>query len=141
MTATHPHYDAQAALLHEAIDDGQNAIGALSGASAAIGAAFRGFEVARADGELGPLAENLGSLLVLTQTIVNAVHDLTASAAAALAAPGLDSFGGCLDDLLRSRAAGDWIRVADLLEYQIPTLLAGWQSLFEALRRELQPAN
>jgi hypothetical protein len=128
----------QASLLQEAIDDAAGALGPLRAASAAMAGAFRRFELAQANDELSALAANLGSLLVLTETVSAALNGAGPAPQGIDAGAALTRFAGCVETLLAARTAEDWIQVADILDEDLPVMLDAWSTLLAAMRSVAQ---
>jgi hypothetical protein len=82
----------------------------------------------------------------LAESLLSLVALLAASAAAAgtsldaltlngqKVGPALVALDLALSPLLEAQAAGDWITVADILEYEIATSIPPMNDVFEALR-------
>jgi hypothetical protein len=126
-----PNIDMQA--IREAIAEAGAATIALRAASFEAGSLFRRFDVARANEDLSVLAQSLGSLLALSDAIASALTGLHGAADASLASHPVDAFGAPVERLLTARAASDCIRLADLLEHDLPAVLDHWEQWFASL--------
>lgn len=125
----------QVAAVAAAIDDSAAALPSVAAASRASGARFRQFDLTAASGELAAIAENLNSLLVLTDAIGTALWG--SDARRRLEGSGITRLAACVDGLIDARASSDWIQVADILEYDVPALVDCWSTLFAAMRKDL----
>jgi hypothetical protein len=123
-------------LLARVLDEGSSSLPALESSARELAQRFRGIDVSEASRGLVQLAESLLNLVAL----------LAASAAAAGApletltlngervGPTLVALDLALGPLLEAQVAGDWITVADILEYEIAPSIPPLSSVFEALR-------
>jgi hypothetical protein len=127
--------DIQAIL--DAVAEASAATMGLRDASASTGAAFRRFDVERAGEELVALAQNLGSLLALTEAIASALSGLHGMSGPGLPQHSTALFGAPLERLLAARAAGDCIQLADLLEHDVPAVLEQWSQWFMSCQSRL----
>jgi hypothetical protein len=125
-------------LLTQSLDEAVRAVGTLASAAERVGAAFRGFDIEQANLDLGELAQGLGTLIALAQALGQAAGvDLDV-----LATP--DGTGSKMiadlttqaESLIAASDGGDWITVADIIEYDLAPMLRQWSSLFDALRTE-----
>jgi hypothetical protein len=133
---------AHAAMVRDAIAEGIAAMQPLRQASVDIGGAFRQFDLDRANGELLALAQNLGSLLVLTETVSSVIAAPAKGQSPSAARSGsLQSINRCVEGLLGARSAGDWIQVADLLEHDVPVMLDRWKALLVSWQDEITPSS
>lgn len=130
------------ALVKAALDDASLALDSLARAADRLGLAFRGTDLAAANRDLAEFASGLRALLVVTGAVAGA--------------SGIDlaRLGGaehCASDLVRdlnqqaevlvdAQGAGDWITVADTIEFDVAGTLRQWPALLSALRPAPQPS-
>jgi hypothetical protein len=120
----------------EALDDATEGLRAIIDAAGHLGPAFRGFDVAEANRELGDLARGLGTLVA----IVQAVSEATGTSLDRIACSGttaaemIDELTKHADAVIAAQTAGDWITVADAIEYDVFPALQRWPELFEYFR-------
>jgi hypothetical protein len=123
-------------LLDNSVDEAIVAARALAAGAARLGGAFRGFDVSGANHDLVDMARGLGTLVAIVQTLSQAIGVSVDSVR------GGDRTGSQMiaelttqtDSLIAAQRDGDWITVADVIEYDIASALQRWPELFEALR-------
>jgi hypothetical protein len=127
-------------LFDDSVRDAIGAAGALAAAAERVGEAFRGFDVARANKDLQDLAQGIGTLVSVAQA-------LSQASGVALEKVGHDGRTACdmvetlgcqTDELIKAQESGDWITVADIIEYDLAPQLQGWPHVFESLRQSLR---
>jgi hypothetical protein len=125
-----------AELLLASIDQAVAAIDTLQRSAERIGAAFRGFDVSTANEELAELAGSLGTVVTITSTLSQAMGlnlgDLQCHGGRA--SQMIDELVGHADALISAQEIGDWITVADIVEYDVAPSLRRWPGLFDVLR-------
>jgi hypothetical protein len=130
-------------LLLSTIDQAVSAVDTLQQAAERIGASFRGFDVSRANEELANLAGSLGSVVTIASTLSQAIHvdlaDLPCAGGTAMRM--VDELTSHADALISAQEIGDWITVADIVEYDVAPCLRRWPSVFEALRQSVPGAE
>ena len=126
----------QLSAIADAIGEAVAALPTLAAAATESGARFRQFDLASAHDDLTALAQNLGSLLLLTDTVAGLLWGTAAYGQVQTA--GVPELATSVEALITARAADDWIQVADILEHEIPGLLDRWSQLFAAMSRELR---
>jgi len=98
-------------------------------------AAFRNADVADGHRQLGALLATVRTLVELTLATAAAANtdlsDLRCGDDTALGV--LGSTGVVLDTLAHHQRAGDWVALADELEYALAPSLLGWDAVFEAI--------
>jgi hypothetical protein len=128
--------EAPGALLGRILDEGVDSLPALEQAARALADDFRGTDMMQASRGLTQLADSLINLVTLIAASM-------AAAGAPLETLTLDgkSVGGhllaldaALAPLLEAHAAGDYITVADGLEYDVAPTIAPLADVIEALR-------
>ena len=123
-------------LLLTTIEDAQDAVNTLGVAAERIGAAFRGFDVTSANEDLGELARSLATLVTITADVSNAVGaDLAkVTCGGSSGAEMMSSLMSHTDSLIAAQEAGDWITVADIVEFDLAPGLRRWPVLLNELR-------
>lgn len=123
-------------LLRAALDVAVVAVDALGAAADRLGLAFRGADLSAANHDLADFAQSLGSLVAVTHTVATAsfvdlaaVKDDTASAMDML-----DDLSARTETLIGAQQTGDWITVADVIEYDISSTLRRWPAVLATLR-------
>ena len=125
------------ALLGRILDEGAASLPALEQSSVALAQAFRGTEVDQAARGLGQLAESLMNLVAL-------IAAATAAAGTRLDTLMLDgesvgttlvALDAAIGPLLEAHAAGDYITVADTLEYDVAPVIPRLLDVIDALRQ------
>jgi hypothetical protein len=125
------------ALLDDSVAEAVAAASALAAGAGRVGEAFRGFDVSRANRDLQELAQGIGTLVAVAHAMGQAVG----VGLEAVGQPGrtaadlVETLSSQTDELLKARESGDWITVADLIEYNLAPLLHEWPAVFEALRQ------
>jgi len=124
-------------LLDDSVNDAINATDALAVGAERIADAFRGFDVSHANQDLQELAQGLGTLVAIAQALGQAVgvslDRVTTDGTAA--SDMLALLCAQADELIAAREGGDWITVADIIEYDLAPQLRRWPRVFEALRQ------
>ena len=124
------------ALLAGVLDEASRSLPALAASACALAAAFRGAQVDGAARGLGQLAESLSNLvqLVAAAAAARALPLDSLVTAQGPAVPILRALDGHLTPILDAQRAGDWITVADILEYDIAPLMPRFEAVIDALR-------
>jgi hypothetical protein len=124
------------ALLTGVLDEASRSLPALTASAHGLADALRGAQVADATRGLGQLAESLSHLVQLVAASATArgiaLDVLTTAEGPAL--PLLRTLDGHLAPILEAQRAGDWITVADILEYDIAPLIPRFEAVVDALR-------
>lgn len=124
------------ALLLTTLEEADQASTALVGAAERIGVAFRGFDISSANDDLVEFAQGLSTMVTLANVISQAIgvpldglacNGTTGAAMIAELATRTES-------LIAAQEIGDWITVADVVEYDVAPALARWPALFSAMR-------
>ncbi|HEY3381262.1 MAG TPA: hypothetical protein VGK32_05800, partial [Vicinamibacterales bacterium] len=123
-------------LLLSSLDEAVGAANSLAVGAERVGESFRGFDVKTANEDLTQLAQGLGTLVAIVQALSQAVGvDLAnVSCAKGTGAQMIDELIAHADSLIASQSTGDWITVADVIEYDIAPALRAWPDLLDALR-------
>jgi hypothetical protein len=126
-------------LLEASLDEAAAAAGALATSAEKVGAAFRGFDVATAGQDLSQLAKGLSTLVMLAQTAGQAAGvDLQSlTCVCGTGTRMIEELSAHAEAVIRAQRAGDWIAVADVIEYDIAPALRSWPALFDALRQAI----
>lgn len=126
-----------AALLGRILDEGAASLPALEQSAVTLAQAFRGIEVANAARGLCQLSESLMNLVTLVAAAATAagarIDTLTHSGEAVGQA--LVALDDAVGPLLEAHAAGDYITVADTLEYDVAPAIPRLLDVIEALRQ------
>jgi|WetSurMetagenome_2_1015567.scaffolds.fasta_scaffold67991_3 hypothetical protein len=129
-------------LIASTVDHTLDAIDTLSRTAERLGGQFRGFDVSSANEELGQLAQSLGNMVTIAGTVSQAIGvnlgTLTCNGEPASAM--VDQLLNHADALISAQGIGDWITVADIVEYDIAPSLRHWPALFQALRAAVPAA-
>jgi hypothetical protein len=127
-------------LLESSVREAVAAAEALAAGARRVGDGFRGFDVSQANQDLVELARGLGTLVAILQALGHALGvsldslkcgDRTASRM-------IQELTAHADGLIDAQRAGDWITVADTVEYDLAPALEEWPKLFTALRGSIQ---
>jgi|WetSurMetagenome_2_1015567.scaffolds.fasta_scaffold123071_3 hypothetical protein len=127
---------APGALLDISIGEAVAAARGLAAGAERVGAGFRGFDVSRASQDLQELAQGIGTLVAVSQAIAQAVG-LPLEGVGQPGRTGADlvaSLSSQTDELIKARESGDWITVADIVEYDLAPLLHEWPAVLGAFR-------
>lgn len=122
-------------LVASGIEDATRAALELAGEAESIGASFRGYEVANANDRLSALAGGLGTFVSLADALSQATGVGLEQVAVdgGSAAQVVGELLGHIEGLLEAQRAGDWITVADILEYDVAPALHRFPGLFGVL--------
>jgi hypothetical protein len=128
------------ALLDNSIDEAIAASRALASGAERVGDAFRGFDVTRANQDLQELAQGVGTLVAIAQALSQAVGvGLEAVTCGGKSANDMvEALSSQVHELIVAREAGDWITVADTIEYDLAPSLHLWPGVFETLRQSVR---
>ena len=127
---------ARRALIDDALAQGIISCHALATAARDARALFRAGDVAAASRALVEFGEGIRSLVVL----VGAVAAACATAFDSIETKGrsvsdeVNDLIRQLEDVVAAQQADDWLTVADILEFEFESALAGWRERFAALR-------
>jgi hypothetical protein len=122
-------------LLRDCLLEAAGTVAALAAESIDVAIVFRGSQPQSGQGRLGGVAEQLGQLLLLVQTLQGPLGLVTSSAGEP--ADGerveLERLGVFVEDLIAGQRSADYQTVADTLEYDVTRFLQTWQARFERL--------
>jgi hypothetical protein len=123
-------------LLGRVLDEASATLPALAASCAELAGVLRGVQVDAAVRGLGQLAESLANLvqLVAASAAARGLALETLQTADGPALPVLRALDTQLAPLLEAQRAGDWITVADVLEYDIAPLMPKFDAVLDALR-------
>lgn len=123
-------------LLGNVLDEASRSLPALAASARELAAVLRGAQVDTAARGLGQLAESISNLVQLIAAAAAArgvaLDTLTTREGPAL--PLLRTLDAQMTPLLEAQGAGDWITVADILEYDIAPLMPRFDVLIDSLR-------
>jgi hypothetical protein len=124
------------ALLARVLDEASASLPAIAASCGELATVLRGAQVGAAVRGLGQLAESLSNLVQLVAACAAAqnVPLETLQTADGPALPVLRALDAQLMPLLEAQRAGDWITVADVLEYDVAPLMARFDAVLDALR-------
>lgn len=124
------------ALLLSTIEEACQASTRLAGAAERIGAGFRGFDISTANDDLVEFAQGLGTMVTLANVLAQAIGvDLQAVACDGMTgAEMIGELSTHAGTLVGAQEIGDWITVADVVEYDLVPALGRWPDLFAELR-------
>ena len=123
-------------LLAGVLDEASRSLPALAASALALASALRGAQVEHAARGLGQLGESISSLVQLVVAAATArrlpLEALQTREGPAM--PQLRALDAQLAPLLEAQRAGDWITVADILEYDLAPQMARFDAIIDALR-------
>ena len=124
------------ALLGEVLDEASRSLPAVAASACELASVLRGTEVAAAARGLGQLAESIGNLvqLVVAAAAARGRSLETLETREGPAMPLLRALDAPLLPLLEAQRAGDWITVADILEYDVAPLMPRFDAVLDSLR-------
>lgn len=127
-----------AALMDRCLEEAIAAIPPLAAVALAVGEAFRRAEHEAASGGLIELAEGLSSLVGIVGAAGLAFHvDLQhLRCGDQMAATVVNELGSYLDALVTAQEVGDWITVADVLQFDVEPALKRLAPVLESLRHD-----
>lgn len=130
-------------LLLSSLDQAVSAADALAQSAERMAAGFRGFDVSAANAELREFAGSLATLISFTTAICQATGvDLAGvDYEGAPAAQMVDELLAHADAMIGAQQVGDWITLADIVEYDLAPALGRWPGLFDALRARVPGAT
>jgi hypothetical protein len=123
-------------LLLRTLDDTSAAVDELCGAARRTSDAFRGFDIKTAQLDLAELAQGLMALTSIVRAMALSLHaslqalDCDGRSVAAI----MGEMLGYTEALIAAQQAGDWLSVADTIEYDIEPALGRWQGILGTLR-------
>ena len=125
-----------AALLAGVLDEASRSLPVLAASAVGLAETLRGAHVDGAARSLGQLADSLSNLvqLVVASASARGVGLEALRTAEGPALPILRALDAYLMPLLEAQQAGDWITVADVLEYDIAPLMPRFEAVVDALR-------
>lgn len=123
-------------LLAGVLDEASRSLPAVAASALALATALRGAQVDHAARNLGQLGESISSLvqLVVAAATARGVSLETLDTRDGPAMPLLCALDAHLVPLLDAQRAGDWITVADILEYDLAPQMPRFDALLDALR-------
>jgi hypothetical protein len=122
-------------LLRDCLLEAAGTVAVLTAEATDVAVVFRGNQPQAGQARLGGVAEQLGQLLLLVQTLQGPLRLVTRDAGEP--ADGerleLERLGVFVEDLIAGQRSADYQTVADTLEYDIAPFLQTWQARFERL--------
>jgi hypothetical protein len=130
--------DDRAEVVHATLDVAGAAVTTLSEAAGRLGMAFRGVDVTAANQDLAAFASSLSSLVEATNMVASILSvDLSRVGRGAPEPHNIVcQLAGCADDLINAHLNGDWMALADVIEYDVSASLNRWPALLDALREQ-----
>ena len=120
------------------LGDGAEGVRQLIGDVRTLADLLRGHDIAPAHLALAQLAQDLGALIVLVESLRAPVATI---APAALPSPEeVEQLARTLESIVAAQAGQDWLTVSDVLEYDLEPALAGWLTRFESASAALRVA-
>ena len=125
-------------VIHLCLGDGADGVRQLIDDVRALADLFRRRDIAPAHVAMAQLAQDLGALIVLVESLRAPVATL---APAALPSPEeVEQLARTLETVVTAQATQDWLTVSDVLEYDLEPGLAGWLTRFESASAALKAA-
>jgi hypothetical protein len=123
-------------LLGNVLDEASRSLPAVAASAIELAGVLRGAHVESAARGIGQLAETIGSLVQLVAAAASArgLALETLATADGPAMPLLRALDAQLPPLLEAQHAGDWITVADILEYDVAPLMPRFEAVIDRLR-------
>lgn len=123
------------ALIATCVNEARMALPMLAQAALRVGDGFRGHEIDEANRGLVELSEALGMLLSIVGAVSTALHiDLAGVHGDGRTASDLiDELTSHVEAVMASERAGDWMTVADILQYDIEPAIRRWAPALDAL--------
>lgn len=124
-------------LLSDCLLEAAGSVASLGAESSRVAGLFRSTDVADAQAGLAAIANELGQLMLLIQTLQGPLGVVTADEGAGASAfderAELDRLTGLLSSMIVAQEEGDYLSVADVLEDELVPFLRAWQTRFERL--------
>ena len=124
-------------LLLTSIEEAAGAAERMRSAALDLSGSFRTYDLERGNRDLAEFAPSLGALMTLAGNIVHLAGVETPAVRDGAAAVSSEALAGHIDAIIQARAVGDWIVVADVLEYEVVKAIDGCGDLLSAVRREI----
>ena len=123
-------------LLGSVLDEASRSLPAVAASARELAALLRGADVGAAARGIGQLAETIANLvqLVVAAAAARGIALDTLETREGAAMPLLRALDAQLTPLLEAQRGGDWITVADVLEYDIAPLMPRFDALIDGLR-------
>jgi len=122
-------------LIERCLGEAAATVGSLCDAALQIADDFRGHDIETANRNLAGLADGLRSLMGIIGAAGLALRmDLQTVSCDGRPVSGMvTEFTGFLESLIAAQQSGDWITVADVLQYDIEPALRRWAGVFDAV--------
>jgi hypothetical protein len=123
-------------LLGEILNEASRSLPAVAASARELAGVLRGANVDSAARGIGQLADAIGKLvqLVVAAATARGVAIETLETREGPAMPLLRALDAQLTPLLDAQRAGDWITIADVLEYDIAPLMPRFEAVIDSLR-------
>ena len=125
-------------VIHLCLGDGAEGVRQMLGDVRTLADLFRRHDIAPAHVALAQLAQDLGALIVLVESLRAPVATI---APTALPSPDeVEQLARTLESVVTAQSTQDWLTVSDVLEYDLEPGLAGWLTSFESASAALRAA-
>jgi hypothetical protein len=124
------------ALVSQCLNDGADGVRDMVGEVVTLAEQFRGGAVTASNQGLARLAQDLGALIVLVQTLRQPVAEIGA-AGTLPSEHDVESLASLLEALVAAQVTQDWLTVADVLEYDVEPALQAWLAQLDGVRTTL----
>ena len=123
-------------LLGNVLDEASRSLPAVAASACELAGVLRGAQVEAAARGIGQLAETIANLVQLVAAAATArgLALETLQTPDGPAMPLLKALDAQLTPLLEAQRAGDWITVADILEYDVAPLMPRFDAVIDGLR-------
>ncbi len=123
-------------LLGDVLDEASRSLPAVAASACELASVLRGADVGAAARGIGQLAETIANLvqLVVAAATARGIALETLETREGPAMPLLRALDAQMTPLLEAQGAGDWITVADILEYDVAPLMPRFDALLDSLR-------
>jgi hypothetical protein len=128
-------------LLARCLDEASASLDALGHEAVRLSGAFRAMQIDDGRRGLVEMADGLASLvgIVRASSVVLEVDLETLTCATRPASALVDELARQIEGVLAAQDAGDWITVADILEYDVEPVLQSWQAMLDLLSTRAAP--
>jgi len=123
-------------LILQTLDEADAGAQAIVDAGIALAGLYRAPDVSAANHALPAFAENLGSLMMVTDAVARGTDvDLSGIYEGDLSAlQMINNLIACTDVLITAQLAGDWTKVAHVIDFDIVQTVQRWPHVLQAIR-------
>ncbi|MBI5058346.1 hypothetical protein HZB60_01035 [candidate division KSB1 bacterium] len=122
-----------AALRQQTIDHTVQMIGHMRTQTKPIARKFRIGDEFTANNELATFLDDLKLVMAGLDHVTRATKEASTGAARAALNTAVGELLPTLDRIYKAQAAGDYVTIADEFEYELPSFMAGWDRILEAM--------